>query len=154
MTATFAPTLPSASRSSALQSAIRNVAFPLSPVPELDRSVFDWTLITLTMGTMILGLLGWSFAQRASAAEVPMTAAQVQPKLGTGADLGSVVVPSCYFPENPAVCFTNMGNGGGEAMPPSPAPVLIKPSQIHVRPSFSPMEPEPPVLPIMTVPLS
>lgn len=154
MTATLAPTLPSASRSSAVQDAIRHVAFPLSPVPEFERSVFDWTLVALTVGTMIFGVLGWSFAQQASAAEVPATAAPVESNPGTAADLGSVVVPSCYFPENPAVCFTSVGEGNGEVVPSNPVPPLTKPSRIYVRPILSPMEPEPPVLPIVTAPLS
>ncbi|RMF68176.1 MAG: hypothetical protein D6742_05735 [Cyanobacteria bacterium J069] len=136
-----------------IRNAVRHVAFPLSPVPEFERSIFDWTLITLTVGTMIFGVLGWSFAQRASAAEVPTaTAAQAQGSSGLASDLGGVVVPSCYFPENPAVCF-NVGGGTPEPQP-SPVPPLMKQPRTHARPSLSPMEPEPPVLPILTTPLS
>ncbi|MFQ3617905.1 MAG: hypothetical protein SNJ57_17680 [Cyanobacteriota bacterium] len=158
MLATLAPTPDSTSISKSVQNAIRNVAFPLSPVPEFERSIFDWTLITLTVGTMIFGffgVLGGSFVQRASAAEVPATpATQVQPNPGTAADLGGVVVPFCYFPEDPTICFTSVGDGGDEPVEPGPAVRLIKPSLIHVRPSLSPMEPEPPVLPIVIAPLS
>lgn len=162
MTATFAPTLaPQRIANSApkfVRNAIRNVAFPLSPVPEFERSVFDWTVITLTVGTMIFGIfgvLGGSFAQRASAAEVPPTTeTQVQPNPGSAADLGGVVVPFCYFPEDPTICFTSVGDGGDEPVQPGPAVRLIKPPLIHVRPTLSPMEPEPPVLPIVIAPLS
>lgn len=158
MTATLAPTRPPVlvpvSAPQSIQNAIRNVVFPLSPVPEFERSIFDWTLITLTVGTMILGVLGGSFAQRASAAEVPTTpATEVQPNPGTAADLGGVVVPFCYFPEDPTICFTSVG-GNEEPVPPRPFPPMIKPPLMHVRPTLSPMEPEPPVLPIVIAPLS
>lgn len=155
MTATLALTPNSTSVPKSVQNTIRNVAFPLAPVPEFERSIFDWTLITLTVGTMIFSVLGWSFAQRASAAEVPaVNAAQTQPESGNASDLGGVVLPFCYVPENPAVCFTSVGGGGQGVMPSNPVPPLTKPSQIHVRPTLSPMEPEPPVLVIVTAPLS
>jgi hypothetical protein len=158
MTAILAPTPDSTSVPKSVQTAIRNVAFPLSPVPEFERSVFDWTLITLTVGTMIFGVLGWSFAQRASAAGVPTANAtqttQTQPDSGSAADLGGVVVPFCYFPEDPTICFTSVGDGGDAGVEPGPAAPMIKPSLIHVRPVLSPMEPEPAVLPIVIAPLS
>ncbi|MBF2087266.1 hypothetical protein [Thermoleptolyngbya sp. C42_A2020_037] len=155
MTATFAPTHPPARVPKFIRNAIRNVAFPLSPVPEFEHSIFDWTIITLTVGTMIFGVLGGWFAQRASAAEVPTTpATEVQPNPGTAADLGGVVLPICYFPEDPTICFTGVGGGNGKDEQPRPVAPLIKPPLIHVRPTFSPMEPEPPVLPIVIAPLS
>lgn len=153
MTAILALTPDSTSVPKSVQNTIRNVAFPLAPVPEFERSVFDWMLITLTVGTMIFGALGWSFAQRASAAEVPaVNAMQTQPDSGNAADLGNVVVPSCYVPENPAVCFSV--GGGNVEVPPSPIAPPIKQPRVHVRPTLSPMEPEPPVLPIVTAPMS
>jgi hypothetical protein len=42
----------------------------LASMPSLERSLFNWTLTTLTTSTILFGLIGWAVSHRANAAEI------------------------------------------------------------------------------------
>lgn len=121
----------------------------LTMLPELDRSVLGWTLTVITTSTIVLGALGWGLSLRAHAAE-PVVASngQQEPAIAEPVSnaivLGEVVVPDCYYPPNPVICFTSVGLDYGSDEPDAGDNEEIQPSTSMTTPlpRLTPFDPE------------
>jgi len=119
----------------------------LTMLPELEQSIFGWTMTVITASAFVLGMLGWGLSVRANAAEpaiassAQQTPAPVEP-VSSAAALGGVVVPDCYYPPNPAICFTGGGYGSDNLEGTEEAGIHPWPNAIQPHLPLRPLNPE------------